>query len=96
MRRVIKDFKSLTDDHMRLIKDQYPNGFSDRDIVEFKTADGGHFEALEVHGEDVLYLVKVNHQLLERIDEFDEENDDVIDFDEDVDVELDDAELSED
>ncbi|NNE56361.1 MAG: hypothetical protein HKN32_10090 [Flavobacteriales bacterium] len=80
MKRIMKDYRSISDDHMRLIKQQYPEGFSDSDLVTLKTSDGSYFDALEVHTDDAVYLVKVNHNLLEAIDQF-EEND----FSEEVD-----------
>ena len=76
----MKDYRSITDDHMRMIKTQYPHGFSDSDLVTLKRSDGSYFDALELRSEDAVYLVKVNHNLLEAIDLFEEG-----DFSEEVD-----------
>ena len=59
---------------MMLIKNQYPRGFSDSDLVSLKRSDGSYFDALEVHTNEAVYLVRVNHDLLEMIDDFDERN----------------------
>lgn len=71
MKRYIKDYMTITDEHMMLIRSQYPNGFSDSDLVALKTAKGDYFDALEVHTKDALYIVRVNHDLLVMINDFD-------------------------
>lgn len=68
----MKDYRSITDKHMRLIKEQYPSGFSDSDLVTLKTSDGVYFDALEVRTDDTMYIVRVNHDLLEAIDQFED------------------------
>lgn len=69
MNRYIKDFRALEDKHMMLIKSQYPDGFSDHDVVALKTAQGNYFDCLEVRTDDAIYLVKVNHALLETFED---------------------------
>ena len=73
MKNIIKDYRSMTDDHMRLISKQYPNGFTDSDLISLKTSGGDYIDALEVRTDNTIYLVKVNHSLLEAIDQFEEE-----------------------
>jgi hypothetical protein len=70
MKRYIKDYRTITDEHMMLIRSQYPNGFSDDDLVALKTSNGDYFDALEVRTDDALYIVRVNHDLLEMISDF--------------------------
>ncbi len=60
---------------MMLIRNQYPNGFCDSDLVAMKKSDGSYFDALEVRTNDSIYLVKVNHDLLQKIDDFEEKYD---------------------
>jgi len=72
MKHIIKDYRSITDDHMRLIRKQYPNGFTDADLITLKTADGDYIDALEVKTNDAVYLVRVNHNLLDAIDQFED------------------------
>jgi hypothetical protein len=72
MKRIYKDYRTITDDHMTLIKRKYPNGFSDSDLIALKTSDGNYFDALEIESPDVVYIIKVNHDLLEAIDQYEE------------------------
>ena len=72
MKRIIKDFNSLSDRHFMMIKRQYPQGFGDSDLIALKTAKGDYFDALEVKTKEAIYLVKVNHDMLERIDQVEE------------------------
>ena len=69
MNRYIKSFSSLTDEDKLLIRTQYPAGFSGKDYVQVKTKKGTSLDVLEVHAPNALYLVRVNHELLESIDE---------------------------
>lgn len=69
MNRYIKSFSSLTDTDKLLIRNQYPKGFSGKDLVTLKTAKGNSLDVLEIHAEDAIYLVKVNHELMDHIDE---------------------------
>lgn len=72
MKRIFKDYRTITDEHMALIKAKYPNGFSDSDLIALKTSEGNYFDALEVETEEAVYIVKVNHDLLEAIDQYEE------------------------
>lgn len=75
MNRYIKDFATITDKHLMLIKEQYPQGFCDQDLVSLKTCTGEYIEALDIRTEDAIYLVRVNHALLEKIDDFEQRED---------------------
>lgn len=72
MNRYIKSFSSLTDADKLLIRKQYPFGFSGKDYTQVKTKNGETMDVLEVHAPNAIYLVRVNHELLERVDELDE------------------------
>lgn len=72
MKRIYKDYRTITDEHIGLIKRKYPRGFSDSDLIALKTSDGNYFDALEVETPDAIYIVKVNHDLLEAIDQYEE------------------------
>lgn len=71
MKRYIKDYSSITDEHMMLIRQSYPNGFDEHDLIALKSPNGGYFNCLEVKTPDAIYLLKVNHNLLEKIDKYD-------------------------
>lgn len=81
MKRVIVDYKKLTEDILDLLVEKYPDGYNDSDIISFKNAAGEWVEAVEVRTEDVVYLVKVSVKLEQRmesfLDEDDEDEDDV-------------------
>ena len=72
MKRIIKEFNSLSDRHFHMIKRQYPKGFGDNDLKALKTSDGNYFDALEVRTKEAIYLVKVTHDMLEQIDQVEE------------------------
>ncbi|RPD98681.1 hypothetical protein EGM88_05685 [Aureibaculum marinum] len=88
MRRVIVDFKKLTDDILNLLVEKFPDGYNDSDIVVFKNAAGETVEAVEVRTEDTIYLVKVSYRLEQSMENHidtseDDEDDDVIIADDD-------------
>lgn len=72
MKRIYKDYRTITDEHMTLIKRKYPHGFTDSDLIALKTSDGNYFDALEIETPEAIYIVRVNHDLLEAIDQFEE------------------------
>ena len=67
MRRVIVNFKKLTQNVLDLLVEKYPDGYSDSDIIDFRNAQGELVEAVEVRTEDTIYLVKVSVKLAERM-----------------------------
>lgn len=97
MKRVIVDFKKLTEDILNMLVEKFPDGYNDSDIVVFKNAAGETVEAVEVKTEDTIYLVKVSVRLEESMenhvdtsDDDDDDDDDMIDDDSiGVDEELD-------
>lgn len=92
MKRVIKDFKSISADVMALINDQYPHGYEDNELVTFVNAKGEFVKALEVRTEEVVYLIKLDRKLDEHINDYMDSDDYGYDGDSDsVDVELGDA-----
>ncbi|GIZ16229.1 DNA primase [Capnocytophaga catalasegens] len=75
MKRVIVDYKKLTNEILSMLVDKYPDGYSDDDIIRFKNAKNETIEALEVRTEDTIYLVKVSTRLATSMENFDEEED---------------------
>lgn len=82
MKRIFKDYRNITDKHMPLIREKYPKGFSDSDITSIKTSDGDYLDALEIPTLKSLYLIRVNHDLLSLIDDFNEN----LDFSDELDT----------
>jgi hypothetical protein len=70
IRRVIKDYKSLGQEHIDLINEHFPNGFENEHLVSFTTPKGQFIKALEIRTEDTIYLFKIDKNM--RVD--DEEN----------------------
>lgn len=97
MKRIIVDYAKLTNEILSLLVEKFPDGYDDADIVRFKNVKNETIEAVEVRTEDTIYLVKVSTKLADRIENFDEddEEEDIVDT---VEVSLDslkDLELAE-
>lgn len=84
MKRVIKDFKSISPEVMALINDQYPYGYEDNELVTFVNAKGEFVKALEVKTEDTVYLIKLDRKLDEHISDYQDSDD--FGFDDDADA----------
>jgi len=79
MKRVIVDYKKLTDNILNLLVVKYPDGYNDSDIIVFKNASNETVEAVEVKTDDTIYLVKVSVNLEQSmVDHMDEDEDDII------------------
>lgn len=74
MKRLIVDYKKLTPEILVLLVEKYPDGYSDRDIIIFKNAKNETVEAVEVRGDDTIYLVKVSTRLATRMENYDEDD----------------------
>lgn len=70
LKRVIKDYNTLTKEHIDLINEHYPNGFENENLVSFVTPKGQFIKALEVRTDDTIYLFKIDKNM--KVD--DEEN----------------------
>ena len=73
MKRVIKDYNSITDEHAALIQAAYPNGFENEHLVSFTTPKGEFIKALEIRTEDTIYLFKIDKNM--KVDEEDGNDD---------------------
>lgn len=63
MKRVIKDYNSITQEHIDLINKHYPDGFENDDLISFVTPKGQFIKALEVRTEDTIYLFKIEKNM---------------------------------
>lgn len=79
MKRVIVDYAKLTNEILALLVEKFPDGYDDADIIRFKNQKNETIEAVEVRTEDTIYLVKVSTKLADRIENFDDEEDDFAD-----------------
>ena len=75
MKRVIVDYKKLTQEILDLLVEKYPKGYKNKDIVVFRNAQNDLIEAVEVKTEDTTYLVKISQRLLDSIEEYDTDED---------------------
>lgn len=87
MKRLIVDYKKLSEKILNLLDSQYPFGYDDDDIIKFKLASGEIAEAIEVRSEDTVYLIKVGSKLTQIIKQNEKDNfekeDDFVDLKDD-------------
>ena len=85
MKRLIVDYKKLSEKILNLLDSQYPFGYDD--IIKFKLASGEIAEAIEVRSEDTVYLIKVGSKLTQIIKQNEKNNfekeDDFVDLKDD-------------
>ncbi len=79
MKRVIVDYAKLTNAILNLLVDKFPDGYDDSNIISFRNAKNELIEAVEVRTEDTIYLVKVSTKLADRIENYDEDDEIIID-----------------
>lgn len=79
MKRVIVDYAKLTNEILNLLVDKFPDGYDDSNIISFRNAKNELVEAVEVRTEDTIYLVKVSTKLADRIENYDEDDEIMID-----------------
>ena len=77
MKRVIVDYAKLTNEILTLLVEKFPDGYDDSDVIRFKNAKNETVEAVEVRTEDTIYLVKVSTKLADRIENYDEDDEDI-------------------
>lgn len=85
-RRVIVDYKNVTQDILSLFTDRYPYGYDDSDIIKFQNAKGEMVKAVPFETSETKYLVKVSVEMDRRIEAYmdDEEDDDLNESDGDI------------
>jgi hypothetical protein len=79
MKRVIVDYAKLTNEILNLLVEKFPDGYDDSNIISFRNAKNELVEAVEVRTEDTIYLVKVSTKLADRIENYDEDDEMMID-----------------
>lgn len=96
MKRVIVDYAKLTNEILTLLVERFPDGYDDADIIRFKNVKNETVEAVEVRTEDTIYLVKVSTKLADRIENYDEDEEDFTEAPEDSLDALKDLEIADD
>lgn len=96
MNRIIVDYKKLTPEILNLLVEKFPDGYGIRDIIKFTNPKGQYVEAVEVRTDDTIYLVKISDELVDSMDKYEEEDEEDVIINDDLDIEVDDADLEED
>lgn len=92
MRRIIIDYKKLTQEILDLLVEKFPDGYAEKDIVVFRNAQNEIVEAVEVKTDDTIYLVKVSQRLIDTMESHDDDDDDTVDPDDNDDTNMDELE----
>ena len=79
MKRVIVDYAKLTNEILNLLVEKFPDGYDDSNIISFRNAKNELVEAVEVRTDDTIYLVKVSTKLADRIENYDEDDEIILD-----------------
>lgn len=70
MKRVIIDYKKLTNDVLNLLVKKFPHGYSDSDIISFRNLKNEIVETVELRTNDAIYLVKIEEKLNQIINKY--------------------------
>jgi|688.fasta_scaffold911677_2 DNA-directed RNA polymerase subunit delta len=70
MKRIIKDYRSITEEQIKLIAEHYPEGIDSENLISFVNAKGEYVKALEVRTDDTIYLFKISAEMIAKIDDF--------------------------
>ena len=96
MNRIIVDYKKLTPEILNLLVEKFPDGYGIRDVIKFTNPKGQYVEAVEVRTDNTIYLVKISDELVDSMDKYEEEEEEYVIINDDLDIEVDDADLAED
>lgn len=70
MQRLIRSFNTLTDALKETLQEQYPDGIDSTHIKTIPTAKGDTLRVIELRTPDALYLIKINPESREEIEQF--------------------------
>lgn len=73
MKRLIIDSKKMTPEIMALVKEKYPEGYYEDDIIVFKNHKNETIEAIQVETPDTIYLIKIGKYLSVGLENFEME-----------------------
>lgn len=97
MERRIRSFETLSPELLDKLQEQYPEGIDNDHIRLVNTPKGESLRVIELRTPEVLYLIKINPQVRQEMDEFleQEEDDSSSDYAEGEGLEVDNAEEEE-
>ncbi len=75
-RRVIVDYKNVTNEILDLFTDRYPYGYDERDIIRFNNSKGETIKAVPFETSETKYLVKISQEMDQQIEAYLEEDND--------------------
>ena len=70
MQRLIRSFNTLTDDLREKLQEQYPDGIDNSHIRTIATAKGDSLRVIELRTSEAIYLIKINAESREEIEQF--------------------------
>jgi hypothetical protein len=70
MQRLIRSFNTLTDQLKETLQEQYPDGIDATHIKTIPTAKGDILRVIELRTPDAMYLIKINPESREEIEQF--------------------------
>jgi len=70
MQRLIRSFNTLTDDLREKLQEQYPDGIDNNHIRTLATPKGESLRVIELRTADAIYLIKINAESREEIEQF--------------------------
>src|SRR4030095_6273930 len=70
MQRLIRSFNTLTDDLREKLQEQYPDGIDNNHIRTLATPKGESLRVIELRTSDAIYLIKINAESREEIEQF--------------------------
>lgn len=80
MKRIIKDYTTVTPEQLQLIAEAYPEGIDSEMLISFTNAKGEYVKALEVRTDDTIYLFKISAGMIAKIDDYTDDDFDMGDF----------------
>ena len=75
MQRLIRSFNTLTDELKETLQVQYPDGIDATHIKTIPTAKGDVLRVIELSTPDAMYLIKINPESREEIEQFLDQDD---------------------
>lgn len=75
MQRLIRSFNTLTDDLREMLQEQYPDGIDNSHIRTLNTPKGESLRVIELRTDDAIYLIKINAESREEIEQFLDQDD---------------------
>ena len=70
MQRLIRSFNTLTDELKETLQEQYPDGIDTSHIKTIPTAKGEMLRVIELRTPEAMYLIKINPESREEIEQF--------------------------